>query len=128
MMTKEDLLDYVQVRKDKGEFYDPIYFIMAFENPNKEIIYPSGKKSGFPDIGAECDCGFYYDLGDAIKAVESNNCDMREYVYNAAFILCKFPGMYESSGPESRMYFIWDDESKEYKLADEPEIFKHIAY
>lgn len=122
MATREDLL------KNTGCPQPPIFEIMTFEHPNKELIYPSGKHSGFPDIGSTYSAGFYYELDTAIKAMHENWGDIREAVANAGFILCRHPGLYNSAGPDLRMYFLWDDDLGGFYEAEEPEIFRHMAY
>ena len=37
-----------------------------FEHPNKEDIYANGIHTGLPDMGAQSNVGFYYDLQDAL--------------------------------------------------------------
>ena len=105
----------------------PIYEICVFENPNKELVSKSGKCLGWPDMGAQAIMGFYYDIQDAIDVLHMNLCDIRETVYDAAFILCRFPGLYNEVGTNRRMYFVWNDEKQGYFQAEEPEIFKHIS-
>lgn len=105
----------------------PIYDIIMMEHANKELVYPTGKHSGFPDMGATNSVGFYYDLQDAIDALHCNACDIREYVYDAAFILIREPGLYNACGSDTRKYFVWNDELHGFYEADEPNIFKHIA-
>ena len=119
---------YVAANAATYDGQKPIYEILMIENPDKELIYPTGKHSGFPDTGSTCYVGFYYDLADAIRAVKENWCDLRETVYNAGFILCHFPGLYESTGREGRIYFVWDEEEPGYRIAEEPKIFTHVAY
>lgn len=129
MTTKKDIEDYIRFRKKNEEREDdPIFEIMVFENPDKETVYPTGKHSGFPDIGASCVHGFYYDLDTAIEGMHENVTDLREACYEAGFILCRFQGMAESVGKDARMYFVWDNEKQGYFEKEEPEIFKHIAY
>lgn len=112
---------------DFGEVNKPIYEILVFEHPDKEDIYANGTHTGLPDMGAQSNVGFYYDLQDALDAVYENICDIRETVYDAAFIICRFPGLYNCVGSDGRLYFVWDDANDRYRLAKEPEIFKHIA-
>ena len=104
-----------------------IYEIMLFENPDKELIYPSSKRSGFPDEGCIDHPGYFFDINDAVKALNNNACDLRETVYNAAFILCRKPGLYEPVGKEDRKYFVWNEEKQGFFEAEEPKIFAHIA-
>lgn len=129
MTTKEDLLELVD--KESSIFYGgakPIYSIMLFEYPEREYVFPSGVNSGFPDLGANNEFGFYYSLSEAIDAMNKNSADIRETIYNAGFILCRFPGLYNSAGTNVRMYFVWDDDKKGFYQQEEPEIFKHIGY
>ena len=117
---------YSRMKKEhRGE---PVYEIMLFENPNKELIYKSGKKSGFPDTGSECVCGFYHSIDEAIDAVSTNAGDMRETIYDAGFILCRFPGIYSAVVKEGRIYFVWNNDNHEYRPETEPGIFRNMAY
>lgn len=128
MVTKEDLLKWAE---EESNIYfggaKPIYSIMLFEYPNQEYVFPNGGNSGFPDFGANSELGFYHSLPEAIDAMNNNALDMRENIYNAGFILCKFPGLYNSAGTNVRMYFVWDDDKQGFYQQEEPEIFKHIA-
>ena len=133
MTTADNILKIVEKELDKSslvcvEDCEPIYEIFCIENPNKELIYESGKHSGFPDEGATHIAGFYHDIFRAISAVKYNKGDIHETCYDACFILCKFPGLYQTAGKESRMYFVFNHETKEYEQKEEPEIFAHIAY
>ena len=132
MVTREDLLKFAAWKKEYYKYYkDPIYRLLLFENPDKELIYhtPDGNKpSGFPDLGASNDFGFFYNLDDAIETMHDNVTDLRETVYNAGFILCHFEGISECATDKERMYFVWDKEKEGFYEADEPEIFRHIAY
>ena len=112
---------------DFGEVNKPIYEILVFEHPDKEDIYTNGTHTGLPDMGAQSNVGFYYDLQDALDVVYENLCDIRETVYDAAFIICRFPGLYNCVGSDGRLYFVWDDAKGGYRLTEEPEIFRHIA-
>ena len=134
MSKYQEMLDYVkwyqERNKDKnGKSYPPIFEIMVFEYPNKEKIYhkPEGDvPSGWPDTGCVDNVGFYYELDTAIQAMNENWGDIQETCYHAGFILCRFPGLYQAA--LSRMYFLWDEEKRGFFEAEEPEIFKHVAY
>ena len=132
MVDPESLYRKVNMKlgleKNNYDCFRPIYELMLFEHPNKELVYPTGKHSGFPDLGATMVAGYYHDLSDAVESMRVNNCDIREYVYNAGFILCRFPGMYQSVDQAWRIYFVWDEERQGFYEAEEPVIFKHIAY
>ena len=113
---------------DHGDVIKPIYEILVFEHPDKEFVYPTGKHSGFPDMGAQSTVGYYHDFQDAYEAIKENVCDIRETVYDAAFLLCRFPGLYNCVPSYGRLYFVWDDDTYQYEEVEEPEIFKHMAY
>ena len=134
MSKYQEMLDYVkwyqEKYKDKNDnVLNPIFEIMVFEYPDKEMTYPTTNgnvRSGWPDTGCIDHVGFYYELDTAIQAMNENWCDIRETCYHAGFILCRFPGLYQAA--LSRMYFLWDEEKKGFFEAEEPEIFKHVAY
>ena len=127
MITRDDIINYV---KEAGYSDPPIYEIVLFEHPNKELIYVrDGNEihSGFPDAEIN-NMGYYCELDTAIKAMHENWLDIQETVFHAGFILCRFPGLYESAGRYERIFFLWDEEKKGFYEADEPEIFYHVAY
>ena len=134
MSKYQEILDYVKWYQEKykdenGNAPNPIFEIMLFEYPDKEMTYPTSRGnvySGWPDTGCIDHVGFYYELDTAIQAMNENWCDIQETCYYAGFILCRFPGLYYAA--TSRMYFLWDKEKKGFFEAEEPEIFKHIAY
>ena len=132
MTTREDLLAYVKAMQEyRGVADKPIFSLYLFMNPNSELIYDvNGEKkpSGFPDTGSSYEPGFYYDLDNAIQAMHENICDIRETCYKAGFILCRFPGLYDTCGTHGRMYFVWDDDKQGFFEQEEPEIFRYIAY
>ena len=129
MITKTDIEEYIAEKSSVFENQKPIFEIMMMENKgDNEIVYPTGKPSGFPDTGITDTVGFYYELEKSIEALHCNACDLRETVYDAAFVLCRFPGLYDCVPSEGRMYFIWDKEKEGYFEAEEPELFKHVAY
>lgn len=107
----------------------PIFRIMLFTHPDKELMFiKDGEEipSGWPDIDGN-DMGFYYELDTAIDAMHGNWLDIQETVFHAGFILCTFPGLYERSGKDARIYFLWDEEREGFFEAEEPEIFRHVA-
>lgn len=132
MTTKESLLAYITTMTSQNRMQKPIFRIFLFEHADKELIYhrdgQPDKRSGFPDTGATADMGFYYDIDDAIRAMNENVCDIRETVYDAGFILVQFPGLYQCADTSQRMYFRWDDARQGYFQQEEPIIFRHIAY
>lgn len=132
MTKKEDILSYIEWKKSKCEldnfkFQNPIFVVFMIQNANKEMVLKNGKASGMPDFGCRESVGFYYELDSAIQALETNSCDIRECVYDAGFVLCVFPGLYESATQNQRMFFVWDDEKNGYVQSEEPSFFAHIA-
>ena len=136
MSKYQEMLDYVkwyqeQYKDKNGNTPIPIFEVIVFEHSNKEMIYHKSEgdvKSGFPDTGSFENMGFYYELNTAIKAMNENWCDIQETVFHAGFVFCRFPGLYNSVTENARIYFLWDEEKKGFFEAEEPEIFKHIAY
>ena len=136
MSKYQEIKDYIKWYQEK--YIDkndtkpiPIFEIMVFENPNKELIYHKLEEethSGWPDPGCTSHMGFYYELDTAIKAMNENWADIQEHCFHAGFILCRFPGLYQSVIKEARMYFLWDEERKGFFEAEEPKIFEYIAY
>ena len=110
----------------------PIFQILMVEHPDKEImsVQKDGTStgSGFPDLGCTHNAGFFYSLQEAVYAVVTNECDIRETCYNAAFILCKFQGLYSSCTASTRMYFVWDNDVDQFVQKDEPNFFRHIVF
>lgn len=130
MATKSEILDYVDWYKKQYEVLEePIYEIYLIHNPDKELYNNQGLPTGFPDNGYEETIGFYYDIDIAIIALRENWLDINEFgSYNAAFILCKFPGLDNAAGEWARMFFIWDDTAHGFVECDEPAIHHHMAY
>ena len=124
--AKEKLNEYAAFAR-VGEYDVPIYEVFVVQHPDRELVYPSGKHSGFPEMGCTATMGFYYDLDDAIEAVEVNACDIHETMYDAAFVICRFPGLYNSVGREGRAYFVWNGETEGYEEKEEPRVFRHVA-
>lgn len=122
MVSKEHLLEVA-----KGFSSIPIYEIMMVENVDQELYGWDGTPLGFPDFDSMRSVGFYYNLDDAICAVENNVCDINETVYDAAFIIMRYEGLYTSCGIEERMFFRWDEENHKYYQTEEPDLFRHTA-
>ena len=104
-----------------NEDQKPIYRILLFSK------IPTLDERGWPDCGTQEDVGFYYEYETAVRAMHENWCDIQEHVYRAAFLICKFPGLYEGSTTESRMYFVWDPNTETFVQQEEPTFFKHIS-
>ena len=127
MANKKSLKHTAKTYMKAGDGTKPIYEILLMSMPGTDpLFFPDGTNSGFPDMGKTDSPGFYYDLDDAIDALNSNRADLRETMFSAAFILCRFQGMYQTAGSSLRMYFLWDDERQGFFEAEEPELFGHI--
>lgn len=132
MTSKETILDLVAY--DKAHFHEnqnPIYIILMLSKPgNEEIIYNTNgahTPSGIPDYGHSDEVGFYYEIDTAITAITENWCDIQEHVYQAAFLLCRFPGLYDTTTTDKRMYFLWNKDEQKFIQQEEPVLFKHIG-
>ena len=100
----------------------PIYRIMLQENSGAEM------KNGWPDTGCQADMGFYYRKEDAIAAMHENTCDIRECVYDYGYVIEQMPGLYTCPGPDSRIYFAWDDQRGGFFEAEEPKEMRHLSF
>ena len=130
MTTVEDIVKYVEERKEIIGF-SPIFEIVMVQNNGKEQVYEKDGKiihSGFPDMGTTSIVGYYYDIDTAICALNENWGDIRATIFDGAFILVKFPGLYDSCGLEQRMWFVWDEEKQGYYQQEEPRIFANLGY
>lgn len=128
--AKHRIAKYIENRRKRCEGQKPIFEIVLFEHPDKELIFvKDGKEipSGYPDAAMD-NMGFYYELDTAIEAMHGNWLDIQETVFHAGFILCHFPGLYESAHSDGRIYFLWDEGRQGFFEADEPEIFRHVTY
>ena len=93
MITKEDILNHIEWYKQHYKInQNPIFEILLFENVDE-----------YPDIGCENHPGFYYELDTAIQAMNENWADIQECCFRAGFVLCHFPGLYQSARKEQRM-------------------------
>lgn len=121
--SRADVLNYVSWLK-RVECLEggPNYWIYLFEHPNRD------NGLGFPDFGRTKKLGFYITLSEPIFIVEHFCESIRENIYNALFILPKFPGSLTFVVPEGRMYFRWDEENHKYQHEEEPEIFNFIGF
>ncbi len=135
MTTKEELLKFAEEQyygRGQNPRDIPLWEILLLEHANKEYIMENSTgeivSSGFPDTGDRYSPGFYYDLDDAISALESNSCDIQEGCYEAALISCKFQGLYPCCTVGARLYYVWDRQNKKFVQSEEPRIFKHVAF
>lgn len=128
MITKEDLITYIEDRQSKVPYkeFKPIFRIGVMTTIDEEV-YPTGKHSGFPKDCPD-DIGFYYDFDTAYRAITENWCDIWETCYDYAFLMVRFPGLYEDAGPESRMLFQYDTIKDQYIQIEEPTWFKHVGF
>ena len=76
-------------RRLQGLGYTPAYFITCMEKNGT-----MKDKHGFDDLGSMRTFGFYYDLKDAREALNVNNCDMHEALYDYAIIEKMYPGIH----------------------------------
>lgn len=134
MTTREDLLKYADRRmreqRKKGlPAFKPIYQIIIFEHPNKQETI-NGEPINYPDTGAIDYPGFFYSLNEAVEAMHKNTMYMHEGIYFAGFITCRFPGVYSYClyDISERIYFLYDKKKNGFYEAEEPEIFRDVAF
>ena len=128
--AKNKLKTYIRNYTERYGSQIPIFEIVLFTHPCKEMMFiRDGKEipSGYPDANLN-NMGFFFDLDDAVQAMHENWLDIQETCFHAGFILCRFPGLYESSGEDARIYYIWNEDKQGFFEADEPELFHHVAY
>lgn len=126
MTGKERIEEYVRRMEERYGDVKPIYRIFVFEKPDTELCGVNGKPLGLPDTGCGSNMGFYYELDTAIQAMNENWCDIKECAYHAGFVLCQYPGLYQSVCSDARIYYRWNGEG--FFEAEEPEIFKYCAF
>ena len=118
--------------KEEIEHYgNPIYRILMMEKSgNESIEYPTGKDSGFPDMGATAEMGFYFSYEDAVEAMHENALDIRECVYDYGFVIMQFQGLYRTPGyhDDARQYFAWDEEKQGFYEAEEPKKMHILSF
>lgn len=68
---------------------NPTYFITCTVKDGK-----TKNKLGYQDYGATRTFGFYHKLNDAREALNENQCDMHEYLYQFAIIEKMYPGIH----------------------------------
>ena len=125
MTTEKDIRKYVEDRRKDTDFL-PIYEIWMIDDPEKPFAYENGTIS--EDIpGSDVEYfGYYYELETASVALHENWTDLRETIYEAAFVICRFPGLTEPG--IARIFFLWDEESQGFFEAEEPDLFKCVCY
>lgn len=128
MTTVENIKQYINWKRNTYGETNPIFELLMFEFPNRELTADvDGSPLGYADMGATDRAGFYYELDTAVRAMHENWCDIRENTYNAGFILCRYPGLYDCASTESRIYFLWDDQRRGFFEAEEPKLFEFMG-
>ena len=89
------------------------FFITCFSRMEKD-------EHGWFRGGAQRTFGFRYTLEDAIEALHSNMCDMRELLYDYAVVEEFEPEIHPIALSET--WFKWDDEKKGFFEIEKPEV------
>lgn len=122
MTTEKDIYEYIEWHKNKYNYGDnPIFEILLFEKIEEDEF-------GYPNVGCQDRPGFYYELDAAITAMNQNWADIQDHAFHAGFILCRFPGLYQSATTENRIFFLWDEEKEGFFQEEEPKMFEYCAY
>ena len=108
-----------------GSLCVPIYEIFMMQNDGST---EEGTDQVWPQFGTTSTVGFYFDIEDAVEALHENSCDVRECVFNYAFVLARLPGLYDSVSVERRIFFSWDEEKKGFYETEEPENLKLLCF
>ena len=101
-----------------------IYTILTCEKL-EEQVYPTGKKSGFPEYGASSVVGFYTSFLDAHEALTNNRTDLHETCYDYACIEKVEEGLARPG--ELVGWYRYDKESGKYIPIETPSFDKHIC-
>ena len=101
-----------------------IYTILTCEKL-EEQVYPTGKKSGFPNYGASSVVGFYTSFLDAHEALTNNRTDLHETCYDYACIEKVEEGLARPG--ELVGWYRYDRVSNKYIPIETPSFEKHIC-
>lgn len=101
-----------------------IYAIMTCTKLEEEV-YPTGKRSGFPDYGTSKTAGYFTSLDDAKTALLHNSTDLWETCYDYACIEKVEEGL-ECPG-ELVGWYKYDREKNGYSPIETPSFDKHIC-
>lgn len=99
-----------------------MYFITCFSELKLD-------ETGYPDLGAVRTMGYYPKYEMAEEDLNSNNCNMHEYLYTYAVIEEIPEGIYQTC--TARTFFKFDKDKNGYFRIDPPSIlenFSNIAF
>lgn len=96
--------------------FEPIYVIEKFHFPISVDLYG-------PDYGGDSQIvGYYHEKMMAIDAVLADTQDISGMgVYQAVMIYEVYPGINPMNTPETRWYFLYDNNTGHYAPAAEPD-------
>lgn len=109
IMTKRNTAYY--------DLHKPIYEIVMLRTKKLD-------EDEMPSSGIRV--GFFHSLGEALIAVKENRGDIHEYTYDCAFIVTRYPGLYDDG--MQRMYFEWNGDTGNYVEAAEPASLRHFSF
>lgn len=122
----QDILNALPPAKTEVEEDKPavIYTILTCTKL-EEQVYPTGKKSGFPDYGASSVVGFYTSFLDAHEALTNNRTDLHETCYDYACIEKVEEGLARPG--ELVGWYKYDKDVNKYIPIETPSFEKHIC-
>ena len=130
MTKREDLLKFAEEWKKSNPKSQKLqYIIYTLEDPFGRAVYyvpRLGKTITFPSPGIVEEASFYgmhEDLDQAIKFLNENQAAVQDGCFFGAFILLKIRGIAPFNTPETRMFFLWDEEKQGFFQEEEPEAF-----
>lgn len=96
-----------------------MFFITCFSRIEKD-------EKGWLDMGAVRTFGFEKTFEDAEESLNTNRCDMFEYLYTYAVVEEMNPGIHPDV--ENRWFYKWDDERRGFfRMDEEPKEFAHYC-
>ena len=115
--------------KSKETKVNPIYVITVLEKDGSDSVKSDdGKDLGFPDLGSMATVGFYYSYEEAVEAMHSNACDIRECCYSYGLVKKIYPGLYTVAMTDDWTFFAWDSEKEGFFEKDAPESLSHSCF
>ena len=116
---KQDYQLYSPAEGAGDLFYQVRHYINQYDQPIYKVITLSIREDEqWP--GHEL-FGWYHNMNDAYKAVETNACDMQDCAFNYVLVSKSYQGGYGLRDHECAWYK-WDYEEKKWKVCGRPEI------
>lgn len=106
---------FYQIRHYINQYDQPIYRVITL-NIRESERWPNHEMFGW-----------YHSLLDALKAVETNACDMQDQVFNYALVSKSYQGGYGLRDQECA-WFKWNYDNKKWELCERPEACNNLMF